>query len=166
MTPVATRLLTVLVVAIVSSGGGAYLGYRYADNACQAKKEDAQDVAIEVHDGAAQAGQVVERKTARRAAKTEAVFNRVQQGVVAYVQTHSAAVCGLDPDGLRLWNAANQGADSVAAAERDATVSDVAAADDGRADGSADQSHRGGQGVSPVPGPASGLSGLAGDDRP
>ena len=166
MTPLANRLLAVLVVAIVSSAGGAYLGYRYADNACQAEKLAAQDVVIEEHDDAARAGKVVERETVRRAAKTEAVFNDVQQGVVAYVQTHPAAVCSLDADGLRLWNAANQGADPAAAGERDATVPGVAAGDERDDDGPADQSHRGRQGVSPVPGSAPGLGGMAGDDRP
>ena len=36
------------------------------------------------------------------------VYRTITQQVVKYVQTHpSAAGCGLDADGLRIWNAAN-----------------------------------------------------------
>jgi hypothetical protein len=43
--------------------------------------------------------------------KTETVFKTIYEAVTEYVQaTPSVLTCGLDDDGLRIWNSANTGA--------------------------------------------------------
>lgn len=165
MNQLALTWLIRLALAVAFLGAGAAFGYRYADNACKARKSEAQTVAIEQHDEAAVVGQTVERETVKRTVKTEAVFNGIQLGVIDYAQKHPAATdCRLDDDGLRLWHAANANAEPLPAAERDAAMRDAGTAAERGDDGSIEQSHRSRQGLSPVPGSASGSGELAGED--
>ncbi len=66
-------------------------------------------------DSDAKAALAAERAHLTRQRKTEARFKTITQTVTEYVQkTPSLAGCGLDANGLRLWNAANDGDDSAA----------------------------------------------------
>ena len=142
---------------------GAWLGYSYERNDRKADQAEAQAETVEIHDQAAEVGRVVEQAAVQRSVKTDAVFNGIQRGVIAYVQSHPAAIdCRLDDDGLRLWRAANAGADIESAAVGHGAVRTAAAAGERGDDGSADQSQRSGALVSPVPGSASGADQLAG----
>jgi hypothetical protein len=153
-------------LAAIVFGAGLYFGYTYERNDCQAEQAEAQVEAVEIHDQAAEAGQEVERQAVRRRVKTDAVFNGIQQGVISYAQTHPVATdCRLDADGLRLWAAANAGADPESACRSDDLVRALAAAGERCDDGSADQSHRRGSGLSPVPGSAPGADRLAGGNQ-
>ena len=165
MNPLVSRLVTSVAIAAVAFAGGAYLGYHYASNASKAGTADAQTVAIENHDAAAVVGQAVERETVQRAVKTEAVFNGIQLGMISYAQNHPFNdVCRLDDDGLRLWNAANAGADATSSAERDAGMPGIASSSERSHDGSSDQSRRRGDGLSPVQGSAPGAGAVAGEN--
>lgn len=159
-------LLIRIGLAAIVFGAGLYFGFQYAHNDCQADQGEAQVEAVEIHDQAAEAGQVVEQQAVKRRVNTESVFNGIQRGVITYVQTHPVATdCRLDDDGLRLWAAANAGADSDAACRGDDLLRAVAAAGERCDDGSADQPPRRGAGVPPLPGPAPGADRLAGGDQ-
>lgn len=154
-----------LAMLAVLFAGGYGVGHRHAANDCEAGRARTQAAAIERHDQAAAAGDAVELKAARRAEKTEAVFNTIKSGEITYAQTHPAAVCGLDPDGLRLWRDANAGADAVSASELHAGMPAAAAAGERGAGELAVEPHLGGAAVPPVPGPAQGAGGLAGENE-
>lgn len=141
--------------------------YRFAvgntRNACEAAKIAPLQSAILRHHIAAAAGQGAERQAAVRATKTENIFNGLQTGVLTYVQTHSST-CRLDADGLRLWAAANAGADTESATDVSDAVPAAAAAGQPEGYGALGESHRRGQELSPVSRPASGAGGLAGEN--
>ncbi len=66
-------------------------------------------------DANVKAALAAERADLVRHRKTEARFKTITQTVTEYVdKTPSLAGCGLDADGLRLWNAANDGDDRAA----------------------------------------------------
>ncbi len=66
-------------------------------------------------DANVKAALAAERAHLVRQRKTEARFKTITQTVTEYVdKTPSLAGCGLDADGLRLWNAANDGDDRAA----------------------------------------------------
>ncbi|MGO4380357.1 hypothetical protein [Pseudoduganella sp. RAF53_2] len=86
--------------------------YRFAvtntTNAAAAEQSTQLVVGIEKHDQKANAGLAVETKTSAKLARTEANFQKLEQRVLNYAQTHAGATdCGLDADGLRTWVAAN-----------------------------------------------------------
>ena len=159
----AHRLLFELLVCGVLFVAGYFLGRDDANKAQQAREKTALVAAVESHDTKATAGQLAERRSIQRASATETLFNGITQGAILYAQTHPVADdCHLDADGLRLWSSANAGAEADATGVQPGRVSTSTTAIERRADGSADQSHPDGQGVSPVPGPASGADRLAG----
>jgi hypothetical protein len=143
---------------------GAFFGYRYADNACEAQQGKAQAEVVVQHNDAADSGQAVEKKSVQRAAKTEAVFNGIQKGVTTYAQNHPVDDCRLDADGLRLWRAANANTDALPSGERSAALSSAADAAERGDDGPSRQPYRGDEGISPVQGSASGVGGMAGEN--
>jgi len=159
----ATSILIAVLAGLVLFVAGYFIGKSNEQTANQAEQGKALEVAVEKHDQAAAAGQVVEQQSEARAAKTEAAFNTIQKGVVTYAQKHLAgpgSQCGLDPDGLRLWRAANDGADAGTAGGEDGALPAAAAAGEWKPDGSAGEPRRGGEGVSPVPGSAPGVDRL------
>lgn len=159
------RILAAVLVGLGLFLGGYFTGKSNEHNADEAKKGEALEAAVEKHDEVAAVGQEVEHQSTVRAAKTETVFNGIQQGVVIYAQKHPAAAdCSLDPDGLRLWRAANDGADADAAGSGQGGVPAAAATGEREHDGSADEPRSSGQAVPPVPGPAQSPDHLAGEN--
>ena len=58
----------------------------------------------------AQAAMEAERKHLAAQTRTETEFRVITEKVVEYVEKNpGAASCGLDADGLRIWNSANRG---------------------------------------------------------
>ena len=160
------RLLIMALAAVAMFIGGYFTGTKAEHNANEAQRAEAQDTAIGLHNAKSIVGERVERETVARTVKTEAVFNGLNQGVITYAQSHPVATdCRLDADGLRLWTAANAGADAQPVAERSAGMPVAAATAERWNDGSAEQSHRGGQGLSPVPGSAPGASQLVEENQ-
>lgn len=168
MIPLPYRILAAILLGIGLFLGGYFTGKSSEHNADQAKQGEALEATVEKHDEAATVGQEAEQQSAVRAAKTESVFNGIQQGVVTYAQTHPAADhddhCSLDPDGLRLWRAANDGADAEAAGGGQGGVPAAAATDERPPGGSAGGPRDGGEGIPPVPGPAQSPDRLDGDN--
>lgn len=158
MIPLPYRILAAVLIGIGLFLGGYFTGKSNEHNTEEAKKGEALEAAVEKHDEAETVGQEVERQSVVRTAKTESVFNGIQQGVVTYAQTHPAADhdghCSLDSDGLRLWRAANDGADAEAAGGGQGGVPTAAATDEREPGRSAGEPRDGGEGVPPVPGPA------------
>ena len=160
-----TLLVRIGILAIVFALG-AGLGYRYANTACKAGQAEAQVEAIETHDKKADVGKDIERITVQRAVKTEAVFSGIQQGVITYAQNHPAATdCHIGADGMRLWVAANEGADALATAERNAVLRGITAAEKRCDDRSAGKPYCGSQSLSPLQGSAQRVSRLVGEGR-
>ena len=89
-----------------------------------------------------------------RAAATEARFRTINREVIRYVDTHDPVDC-LQPDGVRVWNDANAGADAPVAAEPGATVPAPAVNRYRAIRERFAQSRRDGAVVSPMPGPTS-----------
>nr|WP_091939725.1 hypothetical protein [Propionivibrio dicarboxylicus] len=161
MNRAAIGLAVVAVLAIAMY----FFGRSNEHNANEANKVAAVEGGVKKHNQAAIAGGKAESNSAARKVQTEAFFNAIQTKEISYAQTHSAPQCRLDPDGLCLWIAANANADpdttcSGYGALR--TAATTGERDDRR---SADESHRGGEGVSPVQGSAPGADRLAGGDR-
>ena len=64
----------------------------------------------------AQAAMEAERKHLAAQTKTETEFRVITEKVVEYVEKNpGTASCGLDADGLRIWNSANRGSAEGAA---------------------------------------------------
>lgn len=160
-----TRLLIALLTGGALFFGGYFLGKSDEREDQQARLAVAQGAAIARHDQAAAAGLVVERKVVHRAVKADAYFSQLKLGATRHAQTLPAADCGLDADGLRLWQAASAGPEAAAAGEPDGAMPGAADAGVGGVDGPAEQPHRRDAPVPPLPGPADGAGAMAGDDR-
>lgn len=156
-----------IVAAIIAAicVGAYFFGRTNQHNADQVKQSEVVEKGIEAHDRAAVAGQTAERQSESRKSKTEAVFNDITQREIVHAKQNAAVQCSLDPDGLRLWRAANAGADADAAGDGYAAMPGAAAASQRSDQRSAVESHRGSEGVSPVPGSAPGVDQLAGENR-
>lgn len=118
-------------------------GARNGQLACQAAKVAPLVQSIETHNKKAARAQQVEKKTVAAVAHTDAVFDLIDAEVKKYAEKTAANDdCGLDDDGLRLWRAANAGAEPVGAGQPDGGVSSgVAAASQRQAGGPAGQPH-------------------------
>lgn len=146
-------------------GGAAYQhGHETADNACAAAKAAALEAAIKRANATARKDNaaLLAHETERERIRT--VFQPIREEVIRYVETHAGAAdeC-LDPDGLRLWRAANAGRiDAPAAAQPDYTLSGLAAATLGPGGRPAGQPRTDGGAVPRMPGAAEGAGGLGG----
>ena len=158
--------LGVLIAAILLAGAAYRFGHKNEENAAKAEQLQTVEKSIEQHDQVAEIGRTVERKTVARKRATEETFNGIHGEEIKYVRTHADAdaVCSLDDDGLRLWRAANTGADTDTAGGGNGDVSGAAATCERPADGSAGEPYCDGRGVSPVPRSPSGADRLAAGD--
>lgn len=159
-----SRILAAVLIGLGLFLGGYFTGKSNEHNADDAKKGKALETAVEKHDEAEAVGQEVERQSAVRSAKTEAIFNGIQQGVITYAQTHRPDDCGLDADGMRIWRAANDGADFETSSGGQGGVPSATAAEEQQPNGSTGEPRSSGQAVPPVPGPASSAGQLDGEN--
>lgn len=140
---------------------GFVSGKRAEHNANEARRAEAQQTAIELHNAVAITARTEDAKAVTRAARTEAVFNGITRGVppmrnttcllmIFAISTLTACASGGTPiPGLMLPRHRRRWRRARRPLER-------------QADGSAEQSHRGGEAVSPVPGPTPGADQLDG----
>lgn len=98
-------------------GIGAYaMGHRHASNACAAERLAALSRAITQAERLAREDAEVMAAHVEQAEQVRVVYRTITSEVKRYVDTHpDVARCGLDADGLRLWNAANAGTQPVPA---------------------------------------------------
>lgn len=147
--------------------GGFEFGHSRASIACI---KTAADAAAEREQAAEKIEERREEITdvAVSAEQQRQVITRVQtREVIRYVQAHPNPDCGLDADGLRLWQAANAGVDPAAltGSASDGAVPAVADAGERPAERSAAESRGDGAALSPVSRAAAG-AGAVGGGRP
>ena len=158
--------LGVLIAAILLAGAAYRFGHKNEETANKAEQLQTVEKSIEQHDQVAEIGRTVERKTVARKRATQETFNGIHGEEIKYVRTHADAdaVCSLDDDGLRLWRAANAGADADAAGGGHGDVSGAATTCQREDDGSVGEPPCNGGGVSPVPRSPSWVDRLAAGD--
>lgn len=154
-------MLIGLLAFVAAVGAGGYsAGHRHATNACAADKAASLTRAIEQAEAvAAQDAEVLGAHEDKRE-RIRTVFQTIREEVTRYVQTHAgdAGEC-LDPDGMRLWLAANN-ASPATAPRPDYTLPGPAAATIGTRGGLAGQPRAGGGAVSRMPGTAPSAGGV------
>ena len=157
------RLLGGLVMVLALFLGGYGLGNKQAKTSCIAGQVEAQRAAI-----TQTAKEDVRREAIGAARETSreqirVVYRTIKEKADEYVKKMPEFnACGLDTDGLRLWNAANSGAAANMPGEPDLTLHRAATGQVGDVAGFVEQSHRGNGAVQPVPGQA----GQAGSVQP
>ena len=159
------RMGALLMLLWLATLMAAYLhGASTAHNSIEAAKVPAIEKAIARHNLVATAGQKIEVAAVARAAKTETHFQKIENEVIRYVQTHPIATdCSMDSDGLRIWRAANRNAESDTTGEPDEGVPAAAGPGEREPSGSAIEPRAGGEAVSLVPGPVGGLREVDGE---
>ena len=163
MIPLPWRLLGGLVMVLALFLGGYGLGNKQAKTSCVAGQVEAQRAAI-----TQTAKEDVRREAIGAARETSreqirVVYRTIKEKADEYVKKMPEFnACGLDTDGLRLWNAANSGAAANMHGEPDLTLHRAATGQVGDVAGFVEQSHRGNGAVQPVPGQA----GQAGSVQP
>jgi hypothetical protein len=151
-----------VVVAIAAVLAGYQRGYSNARAVCEAEKSAALAQAVEAHTRAIDAGKTVEIAAEKKLAATQKTFEKLKTEAIKNANARPAGLgnCGLDADGLRLWNAANHGDDALSAAVPAAGLRPVATPGNGKTPGHAPQPHRDGAGLPRLPGAAPGAGGL------
>lgn len=109
----------VLVLGLALFGGGLYTGNRLAHQSAKAEQLDAVQRAIEQSNQIAeQDAEILATADIKRAARRVAA-KQLDQEIEQNVQANPAYLeCGLDADGLRLWNAANAGMEAELPGQR------------------------------------------------
>lgn len=106
-------------------GAGEDAGYHAAQLNCQkqqaadqAARDEAAAKVQRSHRESIAAAVAAERAYWQGQAQAETYYNEIEREVIRYVErTPSTPDCGLDADGLRLWQAANRGPSPAAASE-------------------------------------------------
>lgn len=164
------RIALLVVILWAGSLVGAYqFGARNTNNASQAKAVPALVQVIQEHDQKAEAGHQVEVKATRAIARTDAVFDEINNEVLNYAkQNAGVADCELDAAGLRIWSAANANAapeaEGQGPGQPDGRLPGPPAADERQENGAPEQSRTGGEAVSQVPGASSRPGGMDGKE--
>jgi hypothetical protein len=116
MIPLPWTLLGAGLSVLILFLGGYHLGGKHADQACAARQAESLRRALAQAEAvAAQDREVLAGHEAAQVV-TRSVFYRLGQEANRYALAHSDDVCGLDADGVRVWDAANAGADAALAA--------------------------------------------------
>ena len=149
------RLLGGLVMVLALFLGGYGLGNKQAKTSCVAGQVEAQRAAITqtAKEDARREAIGAARETSRE--QIRVVYRTIKEKADEYVKKMPEFnACGLDTDGLRLWNAANSGAAANMPGEPDLTLHRAATGQVGDVAGFVEQSHRGNGAVQPMPEPA------------
>ena len=150
-----------LLAFVAAVGAVSYsAGQRHAANACAADKAASLTRAIEQANAIAMQDAEVLTAHEQEKSRIRPVFHPISEGVTRYVERHAGTAdeC-LDPDGMRLWRAANN-AGTATVPRPDYTLPGPAAATLGARGGLAGQPRSGGGAVSRVPGTAPGAGGV------
>ena len=158
--PLPYRVLAVLLLVLACIGFGYVQGVaRESDRRdAQALQQTRAGVAAADKESTRREAVGAQREVTRE--KIRVVYRTIKEKVNVYVDTHSGVDCGLDADGLRLWNAANAGAAAPLPGEPDYTLHGAAARQIGQLGGLAGQPHRGDGAGGAVPGSAEQAGGV------
>lgn len=106
--------MALVAVLAASTATGFYYGHKAAVNAAKSEQLKAVERAIAQADEISAENAEIERDHVQVQTEIRTVYRTIKQEVIKYVETHpDTAECGLDDDGLRLWNKANQGSISA-----------------------------------------------------
>lgn len=156
-------VLAGIALLLLATGAAGYrAGHGRAADACAADKTAALARAIAQAEAVARQDAEVLAGHEQRRERLRTVFQPIREGVTRYAQDHAGAdrEC-LDPDGMRLWLAANSGRPATAAAAQpDRALSGSAAAALRARGGSAGQPRAGGGALPRMPGAAAGAGGV------
>lgn len=152
MIPLPWRLLGELVIALALVFSGYGWGHKHAQTECVAGQVEAQRAAV-----AEATKEAIRREavgTARETTREQirVVYKTIKEQARETVNHHPEFNdCGLDADGLRLWNAANNGEAAPVSGEPYLSMHRAATGEVEQPSGSTDESHRGNGTVQPVP---------------
>lgn len=130
-----------IIVALGLFFGGYGIGTHHANNACVAGQAKAVAAAQVVADTESTRREAIgaAREVARE--QIRVVYRTIKEQAHENVQQHPEYnTCGLDPIGLRIWNAANEGSTPVSS-ESESSVLSPAASGVGQFGGLATESH-------------------------
>ena len=150
--PTPYRILAVVLLALACIGFGYVQGLSR-----ESDRRDAQELQ-RTRAGIAAADKESTRREALGSAREvtretiRVVYRTIKEKVNVYIDTRGSVDCGLDADGLRLWNAANAGAAAPLPGEPDYTLPAAAARSVWQPEGSAAQPHRGDGALRAMPG--------------
>lgn len=152
-----TFWLVLLIAAIVLFGSGYAAGHKAASSACALRESHAQQAAQSKADEiTVQREQVAQQRETSRE-QIRVVYRTLKE------QTNETPVntdCGLDANGLRLWNAANAGAAEAVLGQPDYTLPSATARAIWPLGGLALQPHRIDGAIRAVPGPDEQVGGV------
>lgn len=135
-------VIVLLGVSVIS--GSCWYGYQWGAESARNKADADMAMAMQaVADRAIEQAKIDAEIAERNEADQQAVvdvFERMEREVQEYIRTNpDINSCGLDDDGLRLWNEANSGSSSEdTTGESDEGVPNVTAADVGPVRGPAE----------------------------
>ncbi|MDO9053825.1 MAG: hypothetical protein Q8K43_10425 [Sulfurimicrobium sp.] len=161
MIPLFYRVLGGLVMMLAVFAAGLWAGKDYAKKKCVAGQVAAQGAAI-----IATAKEDTRRETIGTQRETSGeririVYKNLKEQADEIVKNNPEFNdCGLDADGLRLWNAANSGSAAPVPGEPEFTLYHTATGQVGEADRLVAEPHRGDGMVQPVPGQAGQVGGV------
>lgn len=145
----------------VTWGAGFWAGQKYQRNADEDEKLAAVTRAIEQANDVAEQDLWIATSTENRLQANAATFDRIQEETRRHVQNHPEYfACGLDADGLRLWNAANAGHIEDAPGQPDGGVSGRAVGIEWQAAGPGRQPQGSDAQLPRLQGPAPGTGGV------
>lgn len=150
------------MLAIVLLSFAFNQGAKRAQTACDMKSLKSLQVAQTLATIETARREQVAADYASQVARTQVVFQTIDREVFKNVYQNSAVyvVCSLDDDGLRLWNAANEGSAETVRSGSDDAVPIAAASGIGAVDRLTTQPHVDHAVVSGVSGQASGVGGV------
>lgn len=152
--------IAIVLALLLAAASGYRAGHTHAAGACAAEKAGALARAIHQAEEIARQDAEVLAAHEQKKERIRTVFQPIRERVTRYVQDHAGAAdeC-LDPDGLRLWRAANAG-DASAVSQPDYSLSGTAAATLDTGGRLAGQPRASGGAVSRVPGTSPGAGGV------
>lgn len=144
--------LGILLVALSMFIGGYLLGKSDGRIDCMAGQAAAQQAGQTAADKESGRRESVGAKREESRERIRVVYRTIKEKVDENVKNNPAVnTCGLDADGLFLWNAANAGYPATVSGEPDYGLSGAASGQVGRIDGLVPQPRRGDGAIRSVP---------------
>jgi len=159
--PLPYRILISVVLLLGMFAAGLWMGKDYGDTTCTAGQVKAQTKAITAADKETTRREIIGTAREASAEQIRIVYRTIKEQAHENIASHPELnTCGLDADGLRLWNAANSGAAASLPGEPYLSLHRAATSQVGDVAGSVEQPHRGNGDVQGLPGQAGQAGGV------
>lgn len=143
-----------LVWSLLVAAGAAWFGYDYCEGRHAKTQVKAQAQVIDTHDKKEERGHQVEKASVKKQAAQDQFFDRLEveaaHATNNKTESSAAAECVLDAERLRIWRAANAGAEAAGVSSFDRTVPGFATAAERTDQRSGTESPTGGAAISPM----------------